>query len=388
MLPPAHAHSRGIISVDIVLDSSWKYKIFDFDAALSVYVLCAKIYANSPADYHAGMRLRRSSFYNSANAQPTEAFMKKYKQPLTLILVFFLFCAGVFLFTRNSETLSEYAERKPEIAYAAPAKAETVLVATNDPESTPPNQRNAETEWKNANANQETANAEENHGISGTDLKNTETELFSEDDPEAETAMEDRVTYQPDFYYESLSDSIKKRITGLSYKEDCTIPYEDLRYVRVLYTNFNGGTSTGELICNQAIARDLVEIFYELYQAEYQIESIRLIDEYNADDLLSMEDNNTSCFNYRTVEGTTKLSKHAQGLAIDVNPFFNPYVTYDNGKEKVSPAGSEAYADRSKPFAYKIDENDLCYKLFTEHGFIWGGHWNSCKDYQHFQKNP
>lgn len=377
MLPPAHAHSRGIISVDIVLDSSWKYKIFDFGAALSVRDLCAKIYANSPADYHAGMRLRRSSFYNSANAQPTEAFMKKYKQPLTLILVFFLFCAGVFLFTRNSETLSEYAERKPEIAYAAPAgtKEATEELSTVS-------------ETGNIKENQENANSENNQGNSGTDLKNTETELASEDDPEAETAMEDRVTYQPDFYYESLSDSIKKRITGLSYKEDCTIPYEDLRYVRVLYTNFNGGTSTGELICNQAIARDLVEIFYELYQAEYQIESIRLIDEYNADDLLSMEDNNTSCFNYRTVEGTTKLSKHAQGLAIDVNPFFNPYVTYDNGKEKVSPAGSEAYADRSKPFAYKIDENDLCYKLFTEHGFIWGGHWNSCKDYQHFQKNP
>ncbi len=271
--------------------------------------------------------------------------MKKYKQPLTLILVFILFCAGVFLFTRNSETLSEYAERTPEIAYAAPAEAEAVPSAENDLES--------------ATSNQET-----------------------------ETAMEDRVTYQPDFYYESLSDSIKKRITGLSYKEDCTIPYEDLRYVRVLYTNFNGGTSTGEIICNQAIAQDLVEIFYELYQAEYQIESIRLIDEYNADDLLSMEDNNTSCFNYRTVEGTTKLSKHAQGLAIDINPFFNPYITYENGREKVSPADSEAYADRSKPFAYKIDENDLCYKLFTEHGFAWGGHWNSCKDYQHFQKNP
>ena len=323
------------------------------------------------------MRLRRSSFYNSANAQPTEAFMKKYKQPLTLILVFFLFCAGVVLFTRNSETLSEYAERKPEIAYAAPAgtKEATEELSTVS-------------ETGNIKENQENANSENNQGNPGTDLKNTETELASEDDPETETAMEDRVTYQPDFYYESLSDSIKKRITGLSYKEDCTIPYEDLRYVRVLYTNFNGGTSTGELICNQAIARDLVEIFYELYQAEYRIENIRLIDEYNADDLLSMEDNNTSCFNYRTVEGSTKLSKHALGLAIDVNPFFNPYITYENGEQKVSPAGSEAYADRSKPFAYKIDENDLCYKLFTEHGFVWGGHWNSCKDYQHFQKNP
>lgn len=297
--------------------------------------------------------------------------MKKYKQPLTLILLFILFCAGAFLFTRNSETLSEYAERTPEIAYAAPAAESAATISAA------------------GNAVEEESAAD--HNSSNAEIVATP-EIDSEDASgnaqEMETVMDDRVTYQPDFYYESLSDSIKKRITGLSYKEDCTIPYEDLRYVSVLYTNFNGGTSTGELICNQAIAQDLVEIFYELYQAEYQIESIRLIDEYNADDLLSMEDNNTSCFNYRTVEGTTKLSKHAQGLAIDVNPFFNPYITYENGKEKVSPADSEAYADRSKPFAYKIDENDLCYKLFTEHGFVWGGHWNSCKDYQHFQKTP
>ena len=64
---------------------------------------------------------------------------------------------------------------------------------------------------------------------------------------------------------------------------------------------------------------DFVEIFYELYQADYPIEQIRLIDEYNADDDLSCLDNNTSCFNYRVVSGTTKLSKHARGLAIDIN---------------------------------------------------------------------
>ena len=374
MLPPADAHSRGTISFSIVLDSPWKYKIFDFGDALSVYEPYDKIYAN---------------------IRPSEAFMKKYKQPILLILVFILFCTGVFLFTRNSETLSEYAERKPEIAYAAHAGTKE---PAEDPSAAATAESNVEAASSANHASPETAtvpapgdglkSAEINQGNSETDLEYAETDFASENNPKMETAMEDRVTYQPDFYYESLSDSIKKRITGLSYKQDCTIPYEDLRYVRVLYTNFNGGTSTGELICNQAIARDLVEIFYELYQAEYRIESIRLIDEYNADDLLSMEDNNTSCFNYRTVEGTTKLSKHAQGLAIDINPFFNPYITYENGKEKVSPADSEAYADRSKPFAYKIDEHDLCYKLFTEHGFIWGGHWNSCKDYQHFQKNP
>lgn len=196
----------------------------------------------------------------------------------------------------------------------------------------------------------------------------------------------DRITYQPGFYYEPITDTIKKRIYGLSYKEDCTIPYEDLRYVSVLYVDFNDKMEVGEIICNKSIAEDLVEIFYELYQAEYPIEQIRLIDEYNADDDLSCLDNNTSCFNYRVVAGTTKLSKHAQGLALDINPFYNPYVTYPNGVEHISPPGSESYADRNADFAYKIDKNDLCYQLFTAHGFTWGGNWKTLKDYQHFQK--
>ena len=100
-----------------------------------------------------------------------------------------------------------------------------------------------------------------------------------------------------------------------------------------------------------------------------------------------MTANNTSCFNFRLVEGTTSLSKHALGLAIDINPFLNPYVSTKNGQPYVSPPGSEYYADRSNVFPCKIDENDLCYKLFTAHGFTWGGHWKTMKDYQHFQKS-
>lgn len=201
-----------------------------------------------------------------------------------------------------------------------------------------------------------------------------------------ENNIPDRVTYQPSFYYEPISEEVKSRIYGLSYKEDCTVPYEDLRYLSVLYNSFEGTTATGEIICNTAIAEDLVEIFYELYLAGYQIDKIRLIDEYMADDTVSITDNNTSCFNYRVVDGSTKLSKHALGLAIDINPFYNPYVTYPNGGIRISPVGSEPYADRAQDFPHKIDEDDLCYQLFIDHGFTWGGAWKSLKDYQHFQK--
>lgn len=207
----------------------------------------------------------------------------------------------------------------------------------------------------------------------------------SPEDAESEISP-DRVTCQEGFFYEPLSEAVKERITGISYGEGCIVPYEDLRYLNILYIDFHGEEQVGEIICNKAIAQDLVEIFYELYLAEYPLEIVRLVDEYGGDDTLSMEHNNTSCFNFRVVDGTSSLSKHAYGLAIDINPLYNPYVTWPNGKQRVSPAAGWAYADRSLDFPNKIDENDLCYQLFTEHGFTWGGHWRTMKDYQHFQK--
>lgn len=196
----------------------------------------------------------------------------------------------------------------------------------------------------------------------------------------------ERVTVSDGFFYQPITEDVKERIYGLSYKENCTVPYEELNYVGVLYVDFQGETQTGELICNKGIAKDLAEIFQELYANQYPIDKIRLVDEYNADDDLSCLDNNTSCFNFRVVGGTNSLSKHALGLAVDINPFFNPYVTYPNGVERISPPGSEPYGDRSADFPHKIDYNDLCYQLFTAHGFTWGGDWKSLKDYQHFQK--
>lgn len=200
--------------------------------------------------------------------------------------------------------------------------------------------------------------------------------------------LENRVTYTEGFYYEAISDTLRRYITGISYPaEDAEISLDELRYVHIWHYNFNDDPVEGELICNEAIAQDLVEIFYELYRNEYQLEQVLLIDEFDGDDISSMEANNTSCFNYRPIQDSNRLSKHALGLAVDINPLYNPYITYNtDGTEDVSPVSGSTYADRSASFSYKIDESDLCYKLFIQHGFTWGGNWNSCKDYQHFQK--
>ena len=196
----------------------------------------------------------------------------------------------------------------------------------------------------------------------------------------------DRITYRDGFYQEMLSNTLIERITGSSYHENDDISLDQLRFLHVLYYDFNNEIKDGELICNKQIADDLLEIFSTLYDNAYQIDKIQLIDVYDADDDLSCADDNTACFNYRVVAGSTTLSKHALGMAIDINPFYNPYVTYPDGKERISPAGSEVYADRSNDNPHMIRKGDLCYQLFIDHGFTWGGEWKSLKDYQHFQK--
>ena len=187
------------------------------------------------------------------------------------------------------------------------------------------------------------------------------------------------------FYVSELPDSVWKNMQGKSYKDGCPVERKDLRYVHVMFVDFAGRSSEGELVVNKLIADDILDIFKQLYKAQYPIERIALIDEYDGDDEQSMSDNNTSAFNFRTIAGTDIVSEHGMGLAVDVNPFYNPQVKETENGVEVSPEDAISYADRSGDFLYKIDHEDLCYKLFTEHGFEWGGDWETGKDYQHFE---
>ena len=188
------------------------------------------------------------------------------------------------------------------------------------------------------------------------------------------------------FYAIPIPDEIFAKMQGKSYKDDCTIPRDDLRYIHVLHKNIEGETLEGEMVCSTLIAEDLLEIFRELYEQNYPIEKMRLIDEYDANDELSMTDNNSSCFNYRTISHTNKISKHGLGIAVDINTLYNPYTKVVDGERIIEPAAGAPYLDRDADFPYKIERGDLCYNLFISHGFEWGGDWTDRKDYQHFEK--
>lgn len=184
-----------------------------------------------------------------------------------------------------------------------------------------------------------------------------------------------------------MPDSIWTKMQGCSYPQGCEVPRSDLRYLELSYVDFEGHEHVGQMVCNRHIADDLLYIFRRLYEARYPIASMRLIDDYGADDARSMAANNTSCFCYRRVAGSSALSKHSRGMAVDVNPLYNPCVYVRSGR--VLPPEGRTYAhgrDRRKDIPGKIDATDLCYRLFVSRGFRWGGAWRSLKDYQHFEK--
>ena len=188
-------------------------------------------------------------------------------------------------------------------------------------------------------------------------------------------------------------DAVYNRIIGKSYRENNDIGLADLRYLKVLHYNFDGNVQVGEVIVNAQLAEDFLSAFKSLYEEHYEIQSMYLIDNYwtgdgVTSDNASIEVNNTSAFCYRTATGSSKLSNHAYGCAIDINSQQNPYVTYDgNGNGSCYHENAQQYLDRTSGLDHVITHEDICYQIFTNLGFSWGGDWsNGIKDFQHFEK--
>lgn len=188
------------------------------------------------------------------------------------------------------------------------------------------------------------------------------------------------------------NDSIYNRISERSYRENNDIALSDLRYVKVLHYDYDHEIQSGELIVHKDIADKVITIFTALYDNEYEIESVKLIDDYWIDgntaamaDSNSIEHNNTSAFCYRNITGGEELSNHAFGCAIDINPLQNPYVYLNDAGEPDCVEISKDYINRDLPDSHIIREGDICWQIFTDNGFEWGGSWTEPIDYQHFE---
>jgi hypothetical protein len=171
-----------------------------------------------------------------------------------------------------------------------------------------------------------------------------------------------------------------KRMTGVSWRPGCPVPLGDLRLLRVSYHGFDGRTRTGRLIVHRDVAREVLSVFRRLYAARFPIRRLVPVDAYGGSDFRSIEADNTSAFNCRYVDGTTRWSEHAYGRAIDVDPIENPYVSGGTTPHRAS----ERYLDRSRHRRGMAYEGGALVRVFDAIGWGWGGRWSPVKDYQHF----
>ena len=124
-------------------------------------------------------------------------------------------------------------------------------------------------------------------------------------------------------------------------------------------------------------------VFRRLFAASYPIEEMRLPTSADLDAPPTGDGNNTAAYVCRTTRGSSSLSAHAYGLAIDVNPFVNPYSKGD----LVLPELAGAYLDRSWHRPGMVLRGGVVTRAFAAVGWTWGGDFSSISDLMHFSAN-
>ena len=178
-----------------------------------------------------------------------------------------------------------------------------------------------------------------------------------------------------------LPGSLRATMTGVSWHAGCPVGLDELRLVRARHWGFDGRVHTGRLVVHRDVARPVLDVLRRLYAARFPIRRMVPVDAYGASDFGSIEADNTSAFNCRYVDGTTRWSEHSYGRAIDLNPMENPYVT---SAGTTSHRASRRYLRRSPYRSGMAVEGGVAVRAFEEAGWGWGGRWSGDRDYQHF----
>ncbi|BCJ39356.1 hypothetical protein GCM10010168_63960 [Actinoplanes ianthinogenes] len=165
-----------------------------------------------------------------------------------------------------------------------------------------------------------------------------------------------------------------------SWTAACPVKATDLRYVTVGFRGFDGLAHTGELLVNKRAAADLVTVFQRLFTAGYPIEQMRITSAAELNAPPTGDGNGTDAYACRPVRGRTAWSQHSYGLAVDVNPFQNPY---HRGKV-VLPELATSYLDRRDVRPGMIEPDGVVVRAFAAIGWKWGGDYRSLKDFMHF----
>ena len=185
----------------------------------------------------------------------------------------------------------------------------------------------------------------------------------------------------PSFTAARLSSADVRRMVGTSWHRGCPVALADLRLVTATYWGFDKRAHTGRIVVHRDVAADVLAVLRRLYAARFPIRRMVPVDAYGGSDYRSIEADNTSAFNCRYVDGTTRWSEHAYGRAIDLNPIENPYVTAGG---TTSHRASRSFLRRAPYRPGMAVEGGAVVRAFDAVGWGWGGRWSGARDYQHF----
>jgi hypothetical protein len=179
---------------------------------------------------------------------------------------------------------------------------------------------------------------------------------------------------------EPLSDEVVARST---WTDACPVSREDLAYLTLSFWGFDERPHTGELVVHADWAAEVVDIFRQLFDDRYPIEEMRIVSAAELEGIPTGDGNVTSGFVCRPTRGSSSWSQHAFGLAVDVNPFQNPYHRDD----RILPELAGAYLDRGHERPGMLHEGSTAVRAFDAIGWGWGGRWQRLTDPMHFSAN-
>ena len=152
---------------------------------------------------------------------------------------------------------------------------------------------------------------------------------------------------------------------------------DQLKLIDVTYISTDEKLHQGQILTNKRLVDDLLELFDFMLDHGFVIEKAIPVVAYNWSDSLSMGDNNTYSFCYRNIS----YSNHSKGLAIDINPRFNP-LRWKNRNLPNEPQG--AVLDTTVNGT--LHPEHFVVKEFRRRGFRWGHTFSKYWDDHHFER--
>lgn len=135
----------------------------------------------------------------------------------------------------------------------------------------------------------------------------------------------------------------------------------------------------GQLLVNKKIEADMKVLFEYIKETRFPIYSAIPVVRFGWSDARSMEANNTYVFCYRDIS----YSKHATGMAIDINPLFNPLRWKPPFDERPNKPANGVY-DVNVPGTLYPGHHLV--EKFNALGYRWGHYFRRNYDSHHFEK--